>query len=137
MNFVINSDARKKCGNGTDEYWFSYKDYKIKHISELSDVESPDATDKTSYFISLGLIPYINVTNEEIMRAIVETYAGEKLKDIFSEISSEDYVETFWKYYNVYPELAKDTDEFMKNYINKRIVSWCEENEIDYTVDND
>lgn len=135
MKLIINSETRNKCGHGSSEYWFSYRDYTIKNISELSMVDKPDDMGQTTYFVSIGLIPFVTVSNEEIMRAAIEERGSEKLKSIFNKVDSEHFVETFWKYYNVYPELTENTDEFINDYLNKKIVEWCEENKIDYSVE--
>ncbi len=136
MKLIINSDTRNKCGHGSSEYWFSYRDYSIKNISELSTDDKPEDMGQTTYFVSIGLIPFVTVSNEEIMRAAVEERGSAKLKSIFEKIDSDNFVETFWKYYNVYPELTSGTDEFITDYINKKIVEWCEENKIDYALED-
>ncbi len=135
MKLIINSETRNKCGHGSSEYWFSYRDYTIKNISELSVADKPEDMGQTTYFVSIGLIPFVTVSNEEIMRAAIEERGSAKLKSIFAKVDSEHFVETFWKYYNVYPELTENTDEFINNYLNKKIVEWCEENKIDYSVE--
>ncbi len=135
MKLIINSETRNKCGHGSSEYWFSYRDYSIKNISELSMVDKPEDMGQTTYFVSIGLIPFVTVSNEEIMRAAIEARGSAKLKSIFNKVESENFVETFWKYYNVYPELTENTDEFINDYLNKKIVEWCEENKIDYSLE--
>lgn len=135
MKLIINSDIRKKCGHGSSEYWFSYRDYSIKNISELSMDDKPEDMGQTTYFVSIGLIPFVTVSNEEIMRAAIEARGSAKLKSIFDKVDSANFIETFWKYYNVYPELTENTDEFVSDYINNKIIEWCEENKIDYSVE--
>lgn len=134
MEFIINQELLSKCGGGSAEYWFSYKDYTVKNIAEFSAVEKPDEVGQTVYFVSLGIIPFITVSNEEIMRAFVKKKGSTKLNAVLNRVNNEDFIETFWKYFNAYPELKDGFDEFASSYMLDKIIGWCKENNIEYSV---
>lgn len=135
MELIINGEMLQKCGGGSSEYWFCYKDYTIKNISELNTGEKPDDMGQTEYYISIGLIPFITVSNEEIMREFVRINGSVKLNGIFDKVDTDDFIETFWKYYNAYPELKEGLNEFSDEYLTKKLCSWCEENNINYRIE--
>ncbi len=135
MKFVINSSVIKECGNGTDEYLFSYKDYTIKSISSIIIDEKTHGMAKAEYFSSMGLIPFVDISNEEILRSFIDEQGSTKLKDILNKVDSKDFVDTFWKYFNAYPELQKNTlIKFSDRYILNKIVAWCNDNNIEYEI---
>ncbi len=133
MKFIIDKSVIEKCGGGSAEYWFSYKDYVIKNISEFNDIDRPENIGQIEFLVSLGIIPFLNVSNEEIMRAFVKENGSKKLNDLLDKVESENYMDTFWKYYNAYSELKdKGLIEFSDKYIKRRLAEWCTENNIEY-----
>lgn len=134
MNLVINEDLLRKCGGGSDEYWFSYKDYSVMNISEFDTDDRPDDMGQTTYFVSIGIIPFVSVSNEEIMRSFVKAKGSAKLNTILDKVTADDFIETFWKYFNAYPELKDGLDEFASEYTLNKVVDWCKENNVNYTV---
>ena len=134
MELVIDDELLQKCGGGSSEYWFCYGDYTIKNISEIDDMEKPDDVGQTAYFVSLGLIPFLSVSNEEIMRAFVKQRGSAKLNGILQKVHSDNFIETFWKYFNVYPELKEGLNEFAQDFMLNRLRGWCEENNIKYVI---
>ncbi len=131
-SFVLDADSLRKGWSGADQFWFSLNDYTIRDILSLSDIETPDDMSQSAYFLSLGYIPYFTVSDEEVMRAYVSGLSNTKLKNAFSKIDNEKYVETFWKYFNIYPELSENWDGFEDEYVLNKAVAWCEQNSIDY-----
>ncbi len=134
MNLVINDELLKKCGGGSDEYWFSYNDYSVKNIREFDTENKPDDIGQTAYFVSLGIIPFVSVSNEEIMRSFIKEKGSAKLNIIIDDVKSEDFIETFWKYFNAYQELEDGLDDFAKAYTVNKVKLWCEENNISYSL---
>lgn len=132
MELLINSDLLNKCGSGSSEYWFSYNDYTVKNIRDLDTGAKPDDMGQTTYFVSIGLIPFITISNEEIIRGFVNARGSKKLKLILDKIQGEEFIDTFWKYFNAYPELKDGIDEFSSEYTHKKIEKWCIENHINY-----
>ena len=132
MELLINSDLLNKCGSGSSEYWFSYRDYTVKNIRDLDTGEKPEDMGQTTYFVSIGLIPFITISNEEIIRGFINEKGSEKLKSILDKIQGEEFIDTFWKYFNAYTELKDGIDEFSTEYTQNKIASWCNENNINY-----
>ena len=100
----------------------------------MAQIDRPDQISQSAYFVSIGYIPYFTVSNEEVMRAYVDTLSNPKLKTALSKIDDNDYVESFWKYYNVYPQLFDGFEDFQHEYALNKAKKWCEENSINYTV---
>ena len=134
MTLLIDDELLQKCGGGASEYWFSYGDYTIKNISELDEMDKPDDVGQTAYFVSLGLIPFVSVSNEEVMRAFVKQRGSAKLNGILQKVHSDDFIETFWKYFNAYPELKEGLVEFGDQFIVHKLIEWCKENNINYEL---
>ena len=84
--------------------------------------------------VTLGYIPYVTVNDVEIMRAFIETINNKKLKGVFEKVEDKDYVETFWKYCNIYPEIRDSYGDFEHNFVKNKIVDWCKENGINYKL---
>ena len=134
MELVINDELLRKCGSGSSEYWFSYRNYNILSISELRDMEKPADMGQTEFYVSMGIIPFVSVSNEEIMRAFVKMKGSAKLNAVLQKVHSEDFIETFWKYFNAYTELKEGLDEFANDFIINKVSEWCEENNINYKI---
>lgn len=132
--FELNLENLRKGWSSTPQFWFSLNDYKIKNIVDFVDYEQPDDMNKSSYLVSIGYIPYFTVTNEEVIRAFVKSIEDKKLKKALSNIDEKDYVESFWKYFNVYPELADLLCQFEDSFVLDKAKIWCEENNIEYIV---
>lgn len=137
MTLVINNELLQKLGGGSSEYWFSYRDYTVKSISELQDLDKPDDVGQTAYLVSLGLIPMLSVSNEEVMRAFIKQRGSAKLRGVLSKVHPDDFIETFWKYFNAYPELKDGLVDFGDRYIVNKLIEWCVENNITYSVDKE
>lgn len=136
MELIINSDLINKCGSGSSEFWFSYKDYTVKNIRDLDTDAKPKDMGQTTYFVSIGLIPFVTISNEEIMRSFIKEKCHDKIKSVLDKIDGEEFVDTFWKYFNAYPELKDGADVFANRYMHNRIAQWCEENNISYRFEN-
>lgn len=132
--FTINEETLRKCWGGADQYWFSLSQYKIIDVSTLAEMDRPEQISQSAYFVSLGYIPYFVVTNREVIQAYVQTLTNEKLKTALSKIDEDDYVESFWKYFNVYPQLSEGWDAFEQKYILEKAEKWCNENGIKYEI---
>ena len=132
MELLINSDLLNKCGSGASEYWFSYKDYTVKNIRDLDTGAKPDDMGQTTYFVSIGLIPFVTISHEEIIRAFINEKGSDKLRSILDKMYGEEFIETFWKYFNAYPELQDGIDDFANRYSHKKVADWCDENNINF-----
>ena len=92
MELIINSELFNKCGCGSSEYWFSYKDYTVKNIRDLDTDAKPEDMGQTTYFVSIGLIPFLTISNEEIIRSFVRQKGNNKLDAIFEKIRGEEFI---------------------------------------------
>ena len=133
MKLIIDSELLNKCGSGSSEFWFSYKDYTVKNIRDLDTDAKPADMGQTTYFVSIGLIPFITISNEEIMRSFIADKGNAKIKSVLDKVQGEEFVDTFWKYFYAYPELKEGIDEFSNVYTHNKIADWCIENNIDYS----
>lgn len=132
MELIIDSQLLTKCASGSSEYWFSYKDYSVKNISALNAIDRPDDIGQTAYFVSIGLIPFVTVSNEAVIKAFLEEKGNAKLNTILEKLQGEQFVDTFWKYFNAYPELKEGIDEFAHRFTCNKVEQWCIENNIKY-----
>ncbi len=130
----LNDDTLRKGWGGVDQYWFSLSDYKIKDITELANLDRPEQMSQTEYYVSIGCIPYFVLTNEEVMRAYVDTLDNAKLKAVLQKIDDDNYVESFWKYFNVYPQMEEHWEQFENEYLLNKAVDWCKRNGINYSI---
>lgn len=131
--FEINKDALSKCWESHHK-WFSKIDYTIKGSKELSQIEKPEDIPQSTYLISIGFIPYVSVCDVEVMRAYCETIENAKLKGVLSKIDENQFEEDFWKYCNIYPEMAEGYSQFEDTYVINKIKNWCIDNGIEYTL---
>lgn len=132
--FELNKENLRKAWTGGDQHWFSMRDYVVRDMPDIMDLDVPTGMTQSTYLISLGYIPYFVVSNEEVMRAYVATLTNQKLKTALAKIDENNYVESFWKYANVYPQLVEGWDEFENTYVLEKAKKWCDENAINYTV---
>lgn len=132
--FEINKDALRKAWSVEEYYWFSLNDYKIKDVATLTQIDIPENTSRTAYLVSLGYIPFVSVSNIEVMRAFLQTITNTKLKDALLNVSDEEFVENFWKYHDKYSEIQNGYNEFEEHYVIEKTKRWCEENAVKYTM---
>ncbi len=128
MNLVINEKSMRCVWGSTGEYWFSRTDGTVHSSDDLSDNDAD--------LISNGFIPYLTISNEEIIRAYVKTLENKKLSAVFSRLGSDEYVDTFWKYFNAYSEISDGFADFESKYVLDKLKAWCDENGIEYTVED-
>lgn len=133
-SYILDKDALRKGWGATEQYWFSMHSYRIVDYKDLAELEIPEGVSQSSYYVSLGYIPYFHASNEEVIRSFIKTISDKKLREALSKIDESNYVESFWKYVNVYPILAMQYSAYEDEYILNKAVSWCEENGIKYFV---
>lgn len=127
MQLILNAENLRFAWGSTTEYWFSRTNYSI-----VSNTELP--VDDQSKLIELGYIPFITVSNEEVIRAYIKSLDNPKLSLKFDGISGEECIEKFWKIFNAYKDVSSGFDEFENNYVKNKVVNWCEENAVNYTI---
>lgn len=127
MKLIIDEKILQSIWGSSTEFWFSRVDYRIYH-----DVELP-SYDSTKLF-EAGFIPFANVSNEEVIRAYVESLPNKKIVSAFENLEGEAYVDTFWKYHKAYKEVADGYEAFEAAYVKKELKDWCEENAVEYEI---
>ncbi|MBQ8981596.1 MAG: hypothetical protein IJ077_08315 [Eubacterium sp.] len=125
------SNLRKGWG-GVGEYWFSLRSFSVKSDAELSSLDCPENMSHSEFFVSLGYIPYFTVNSEEVIRAFIPHIERKKLREAIEKFTGNDYVENFWKYFHIYPEISDPYINFEHDYVKNKAVKWCKENDIKY-----
>ncbi len=132
--FELDADALKKGWGAEEQYFFSVKDYKIVNHYDFADYDRPEDMSETQFLLSLGYIPYFNVKRIQLAKAYIAAVGSKKLQQKLANISDENYIEAFWKYFNAYPHLSEGYEEFQNNYLLKKAIDWCDENGINFKV---
>lgn len=132
--FEINEDALRKAWSVEGKYWFSLADNTIEHIANLTQLDMPDMELGYENLKSEGYVPFVSVSNLEVMRAFTQTLSNKKLKEALEKINDDEFVEAFWKYHDIYPELRNAYNDFEDNYVIEKTKKWCEENAIKYSL---
>lgn len=135
MKLIINSELKNKCGHGLSEYWFSFKTYTVESISNIAK-DVMDNEEKKENYESTDMIPFLSISNEEIMRSFVNAKCSAKITNELHQLKGEAFIEAFWKYYNAYPEFKEGFENFIMEYATVRICRWCDENGIDYIFED-
>lgn len=128
MELVLNSETLRCVWGDTAEYWFSRLDYTIHTSKDLS-------FDNTTQVIENGFIPFLTISNEEVIRAYIKFIDNKKVTVVFDKLDTQECVETFWKYFNAYPDISNGFDAFEKKYVLDKTIEWCRENSIKYRIE--
>lgn len=132
--FEINDDVLKKVWDSSGEQLYSVSGGKLFNAREFSDNDRPDNISQTQYFLQMGYIPFVNITNDEALRAYKNTLRNDKIKSALDSVDDDKFNDTFWKYLNLYPDLLDDFNKFEKKYVLSKVESWCRENGIQYSI---
>ena len=132
--FELDDEALQKGWGADEQYFFSVKDYKIVNHYDFADYDRPEDMSETQFLLSLGYIPYFNVKRIQLAKAYIAAVGSKKLQAKLADVSDEDYIEAFWKYFNAYPHLSEGYEEFQNNYLLKKAIDWCDENGINFKV---
>lgn len=128
MQLVLTPENLRYAWGSTTEYWFSRTDYSIHKNSDLP------CEDYTK-LVELGFVPFITISNEEVIRAYINSLNNPKVSSKFDGLSSYDCVEVFWKYFNAYKDISDGFDAFENEYVMKRVTDWCDENGVEYKIE--
>lgn len=134
-SFVINKDSLKKAWGADSQYWFSVEDYVIKEDIDFLCLSLSEDMERDEIMNLDEFIPYFTVKRSELAKAYVESLKNEKVKAEFNYLDDDGIVEYFWKCFHAYPELFRDYEKFQNDYILCGLKKWCEENNINYTVE--
>ena len=125
MKLKLSEEKLRYAWGSATEYWFSRTDYNVYKFNELP-------TDDEAKLVELGFIPFVTISNEEVIRAYIKSLNNPKVESKFDGLSSYDCVETFWKYFNAYKDISSGFDAFEAKYVRKKVTSWCDEYNIEY-----
>lgn len=128
MQLVLTPENLRYAWGSTTEYWFSRTDYSIHKNSDLP-------CEDYSKLVELGFVPFITISNEEVIRAYINSLNNPKVSSKFDGLSSYDCVEVFWKYFNAYKDISDGFDSFENEYVMKRVTDWCDENGVEYKIE--
>lgn len=129
MQLVLNTENLRYAWGSSTEYWFSRTDYSIYKFSDLP-------CEDNSKLFELGFIPFLTISNEEVIRAYIKSIDNPKVSSKFDGLSSYDCVEVFWKYFNAYDDISNGFDSFENQYVIKKVTDWCNENGIQYRIND-
>ena len=127
MQLVLTPENLRYAWGSTTEYWFSRTDYSIYKNSDLP------CGDHSKLF-ELGFIPFLTISNEEVIRAYINSLNNPKVSAKFEGLSTYDCVEVFWKYFNAYKDISEGFDSFENEYVMKKVTDWCNENGVQYKI---
>lgn len=134
QDFEINTCSLECVWKNKGQYWYSASKGKLVDVDAFADIVFPPNTTKSQYYISLGYIPYVSVSETEIIRAYASTIKNKRLAGVLGSIEDGELSDTFWKYYNAYSEISEGYSEFEEKYVKNKLISWCDENGIKYSI---
>ncbi|MCR5207121.1 MAG: hypothetical protein K6C14_01430 [Eubacterium sp.] len=132
--FLLDKENLQKGWGAEGQYWFSYRSFVVRDITHFADIDRPENMSESEFLLSLGYIPYFRVSRIELAKAYINAVGSRKLKEKLAAVPDEDYIETFWKYFNAYKHLSEGFEEFQNNYLIKKGIDWCEDNAINFRV---
>lgn len=127
MQLVLTPENLRYAWGSATEYWFSRTDYSIYKNSDLP-------CDDQAKLFELGFIPFLTISNEDVIRAYIKSLNNPKLSSKFEGLSTSDCVEVFWKYFNAYKDISEGFDSFENEYVMKKVTDWCNENGVQYKI---
>lgn len=128
MQLLLDEKTLRYVWGSTGEFWFSRTDCTVYPSSELSGEDSAELVEN-------GFIPFLTISNEEIIRAYIKFIDNKKVSAVFNKLSAEEVSDIFWKYYNAYSDISEGFGDFEKNFVLDKAVSWCNENNIEYKTE--
>ena len=133
-DFIIDDYAVKTVWKNCGQYWLSTKTGKLINSDEFSDFNIPDNVTQSQFLVNMGYIPYVGVSEAEVIHAYIPTLKNKKLVQALSNIDEDSICESFWKYLNAYDEIYEGYGKFEKDYVEQKIVTWCVENGLKYEI---
>lgn len=128
MQLLLDEKTLRYVWSSTGEFWLSRTDCTVYPSSELSGEDSAELVEN-------GFIPFLTISNEEIIRAYIKFIDNKKVSAVFNKLSAEEVSDIFWKYYNAYSDISEGFGDFEKNFVLDKAVSWCNENNIEYKTE--
>ncbi|MDD6659069.1 MAG: hypothetical protein PUE60_03250 [Eubacteriales bacterium] len=127
MKLLLNEKTLRFVWGGSGEYWYSRVDSQIHSSAELECEDTED-------LMTNGFIPFLTISNEEVIRAYIKFLDNKKVSAVLDKLSGNEYIDTFWKYFNAYSSISEGFDEFEKKFVLEKVEQWCSQNAIEYAV---
>ncbi|HBM03456.1 MAG TPA: hypothetical protein DD364_04325 [Ruminococcaceae bacterium] len=127
MKLLLNEKTLRFVWGGSGEYWYSRVDSQIHSSAELECEDTED-------LMTNGFIPFLTISNEEVIRAYIKFLDNKKVSAVLDKLSGNEYIDTFWKYFNAYSSISEGFDEFEEKFVLEKVEQWCSQNAIEYAV---
>ena len=127
MKLLLDEMTLRFVWGSSGEYWYSRIDSQIHSSAELECADTED-------LMANGFIPFLTISNEEVIRAYIKFLDNKKVCAVLEKLSGNEYIDTFWKYFNPYSSISEGFDEFENKFVIDKVKDWCEANSIEYTV---
>lgn len=127
MKLLLDEMTLRFVWGSSGEYWYSRIDSQIHSSAELEYADTED-------LMANGFIPFLTISNEEVIRAYIKFLDNKKVSAVLEKLSGNEYIDTFWKYFNAYSSISEGFDEFENKFVIDKVKDWCEANSIEYTV---
>ena len=127
MKLLLDEMTLRFVWGSSGEYWYSRIDAQIHSSAELECADTED-------LMANGFIPFLTISNEEVIRAYIKFLDNKKVSAVLEKLSGNEYIDTFWKYFNSYSSISEGFDEFENKFVIDKVKDWCEANSIEYTV---
>ncbi len=130
MKLLLNEKTLRFVWGGSGEYWYSRVDSQIHSSAELECEDTED-------LMTNGFIPFLTISNEEVIRAYIKFLDNKKVSAVLDKLSGNEYIDTFWKYFNAYSSISEGFDEFEQKFVLEKVEQWCSQNAVEYAVNLD
>lgn len=130
MKLLLNEKTLRFVWGGSGEYWYSRVDSQIHSSAELECEDTED-------LMTNGFIPFLTISNEEVIRAYIKFLDNKKVSAVLDKLSGNEYIDTFWKYFNAYSSISEGFDEFEQKFVIEKVEQWCSQNAVEYAVNLD
>lgn len=127
MKLLLDEMTLRFVWGSSGEYWYSIIDSQVHSNAELECADTED-------LMANGFIPFLTISNEEVIRAYIKFLDNKKVSAVLEKLSGNEYIDTFWKYFNAYSSISEGFDEFENKFVIDKVKDWCEANSIEYTV---
>ena len=127
MKLLLDEMTLRFVWGSSGEYWYSRIDSQIHSSAELECADTED-------LMANGFIPFLTISNEEVIRAYIKFLDHKKVSAVLEKLSGNEDIDTFWKDFNAYSSISEGFDEFENKFVIDKVKDWCEANSIEYTV---
>lgn len=133
MNILeITPEVLMKVWDSSGENFYCLNSGKICSSSDFSEMEKPENSTQVQCLFRLGYIPFVSVTNDEVLRAYARIINNQKIKNVIEHSNEDEYADVFWKYFNIYPDMLEEYKKFENKYVLDKISNWCKDNSLEY-----